>query len=169
MTRKRSEVQILYRPLRHRRHLGIAQRSRRAALATCLITLLLVGLPAPAAVAVDGFGTSFEYPILLDSPRHATFSGTVDCDSPKSPVTVTLRFRLFQNTVAEAPATARTTVECVPFHVHLWSVEFEGGIFHPGTGWFHVTVTACDVVDCMSLSSTSNATIRRAREVSRPS
>ena len=134
---------------------------RRWALASCLITLALVGPLASTAIAVDGVGTSFQYPILLDSPRHATFSGTLDCDSPESAVTVTLRFRLFQNTVKDPPAKARTTLECVPFDPHPWSVEFTSGIFHPGLGRFHVKVTACDLVDCISYGTTSPATIAR--------
>ena len=133
----------------------------RWAITSCLIALSLVGPLASAATAVDGVGTSFNYPILLDSPRHATFGGTADCDSLTPPVTITLRFRLFQDTVRDPPAKAWTTLECVPFDAYPWSVAFTGGIFHPGRAFFHVKVTACDRVDCISYSSTSGATLAR--------
>jgi hypothetical protein len=132
---------------------------RRITVTSLLAVATLVGPLAPDAVALDGAGASFEYPILLNSPRHATFTGAVDCESP---VSVTLRFRFYQNTVAEPPAKARASVECVPFDVNPWFVEFTGGIFHPGTGRFHVEVTTCHVVECVSLGFTSNAPIERA-------
>jgi hypothetical protein len=136
--------------------------ARRVILTSLVVVATLVGPLAPAAIAGPiGFGVGYEYPILLNSPRHATFSGTADCDSDEPLVTITLRFRLFQDTVADPPAKALTTVECAPFHVYPWSVEFTGGIFHPGAATFDVRVRACDRDDCMSLRSTSGATIAR--------
>jgi hypothetical protein len=44
-------------------------------------------------------------------------------------------------------------------------VEFTGGIFHPGLGRFHLKVTSCDVVDCITYRLDSPATI--AREIPR--
>ena len=149
---------------RQRRHLR-RTRAAKPALVSCLIAVALFAGPLPPAWAIDGFGVSYSYPLLLHSPRHVTFTGTVDCESA---ATITLRFRLFQDTISDPPAKATVIVDCVSPDAHPWSADFTGGIFHPGAASFHVRATACDARDCLSFAVTSGAHIWRPQRLNRP-
>ena len=136
------------------------RRSRTRTFAGIWVTsLVLVAILAPNAEAVSS-AASFNYPIMLSSPRLATFTGSVDCE--EAPVDITLSFGLHQNTIIDPPAIARTHVSCEPGDAYPWTVVFTRGIFHPGVGRIRIKATSCDASECSSLTSVSNASIARS-------